>query len=118
MFQGILDTYIPPPVANALSLSLGVDLAGEPLDELLPEYRPLGPLLPLAGSGAIALPTAGNRRSGAITAVVVQHPEDGIEDGHEVVYQSASPQLQYRCFLESLRDGVPRVPASDASACE
>lgn len=118
MFQGILDTYIPPPVANALSLALGVDLAGEPLDQRLPDYRPVGPLLPLAGRGVIALPASGNRGGGAVTAVVVQHEEDGIEDGHEVVYQSAAAQLQYRCFLESLRDGVPRVPASDASACE
>lgn len=118
MFQGILDTYIPPPVANALSLALGVDLAGEALDVTHPEYPALAPLLPLAGREPIDLPASGNLFAGQATAVVVQHLEDGIEDGHEVVYQSAAPQLQYRCFLESLIDGVPRVPASDATACE
>jgi fermentation-respiration switch protein FrsA (DUF1100 family) len=118
MFQGILDTYIPPPVANALSLALGVDLAGEARAERLPEFRPVAPLLPHAGRGLNELPVSGNLAAGAVTAVVVQHEEDGVEDGHEVVFQSAAPQLQYRCFLESLRDGVPRVPASDAASCD
>lgn len=117
MFQGILDTYIPPPVANALSLALGVHLAGEPVDITRPEYTPLSRLLAF-GSGTVDLPVSGNLFGGRATAVVVQHPEDGIEDGHEVVYQSPAPQLQYRCFLESLRDGLPRVPSTSASACE
>ncbi len=117
MFQGILDTYIPPPVANALSLALGVDLGGERLDEDLPEYQPLDRFLDLSGASVVPRPTAGNQLAGAVTAVVVQHPEDGIEDGHEVVFQTSAPQLQYRCFLESLRAGVPRVPADDGT-CE
>ena len=29
MFQGIVDTYILPPIANSTSLSLGLDLAGD-----------------------------------------------------------------------------------------
>lgn len=118
MFQGILDTYIPPPVANALSLALGLDLGGAELDETLPDYDPLGPFLDLAGRSVVTLPVQGNQVAGAATAVVVQHPEDGIEDGHEVMFQTAPPQLQYRCFLESLASGVPRVPASDGASCE
>lgn len=118
MFQGILDTYIPPPVANALSLAIGLDLGGPELDTTVPQYRPLGPYLDLSGGAVVALPIQGNRDDGSKTAVVVQHPEDGIEDGHEVVFQSPGPQLQYRCFLESLRLGVPRVPSSDGTACE
>lgn len=117
MFQGILDTYIPPPVANALSLALSLDLGGMALDETLPEYDPLGKFLELAGRRVVSLPAQGNRE-GSITALVVQHPEDGIEDGHEVVFQTAAAQLQYRCFLESLLEGAPRVPAADATACE
>ncbi len=118
MFQGILDTYIPPPVANALSLALGLDLGGEGLDETLDGYEPLGRYLDLAGRTRLALPVAGNRVEGSVTAVVVQHEEDGIEDGHEVVYQTVPPQRQYRCFLEGLLGGVPSVPRSDGTACE
>ena len=117
MFQGILDTYIPPPVANALSLSLGLDLAGGALDESLSDrFDPLGGLLSYSGGSQVLLPAMGNRADR--TQVVVQHAEDGIEDGHEIVFQRPEPRLQYRCFLESMRAGVPRVPARDAAACE
>jgi pimeloyl-ACP methyl ester carboxylesterase len=118
MFQGILDTYIPPPIANALSLALEVDLGGPALDETLAQYAPLGPALDLAGAARVALPASGNRGDGAVTAFVVQHLEDGIEDGHEVVFQRAEPQRQYRCFLASLAQGVPRVVAAEAAACD
>ncbi|MBX3273647.1 MAG: hypothetical protein KF729_25510 [Sandaracinaceae bacterium] len=118
MFQGILDTYIPPPVANPLSLALGLDHAGSPLDETLgARFTPLGELLSFSGGRRIPLPAAENR--GGATRVVVQHLEDGIEDGHEVAFQRAEPPLQYRCFLEGLRaGGAPRVPASDATGCD
>ncbi len=62
----------------------------------------------------IALPTGGNR--GDSTRVVVQHPEDGIEDGHEVVFQTEAPKRQYRCLLASLADpteALPIVPDPD-----
>jgi hypothetical protein len=42
--------------------------------------------------------------------VVVQHPGDEIEDGHETVFQTDPPKFQYRCFLESFAKGTPRVP--------
>jgi hypothetical protein len=115
MLQGIVDTYILPPIANATSLSFGLDLAGAPLDEDHPElsdFRPLSEVLPYASREEIDLPASGNR-DGA-TAVVVQHAEGPIEDGHEVVFQTPGPKHQYRCFLESLRTGAsaPRVPVA------
>ena len=44
----------------------------------------------------------------------------GIEDAHEVVFQTEPPKYQYRCFLESFLNGVPRVPAPGGldDACE
>jgi hypothetical protein len=116
MLQGIVDTYIPPPVANASSLSLGLDLAGESLDAQNPELRrlrPLEDLLRFSGRGKIDFPVAGNLTGPGLeprTAVVVQHPEDGVEDGHEVVFQTDPPKFQIRCFLKSFAGGFPWVP--------
>ena len=122
MEQGIVDHYILPPIANATSLSLGLDLAGVELDAKTPEIaglEPLGSVLSFAGGTVLPLPVSGNIRprggtpdAAAVTAVVVQHPGDGIEDGHEIVFQTDPPKREYRCFLEMLRAGVPVVPAA------
>jgi hypothetical protein len=114
MLQGIVDHYILPSIANATSLALGLDEAGPAYDaanaELASLQQPvLAPLLPLVGARALALPVAGNH-DGKTTAIVVQHPGDMIEDGHEVVFQTDPPKHQYRCFLKSWLAGVPNVP--------
>ena len=112
MLQGIVDTYIMPSIANATSLSLGLDLAGESLDRATAElssFEPLEDLLYLVGQEQLALPVSGNI-DGTTTAVVVQHREGPIEDGHEIAFQTEPPKLQYRCFLEGLLSGVPTVP--------
>ncbi|MCA9513335.1 MAG: hypothetical protein KC635_00175 [Myxococcales bacterium] len=124
MEQGIVDTYILPPIANTTSLSLGLDLAGDELDTRddprLAGMRPLGELLGLAGRAAIPLPASGNATGAggeALTRIIVQHPEDGVEDGHEVIFQTAAPKREYRCFLAAFAAGdTPTVPAGDASA--
>ena len=115
MLQGIVDTYILPPIANATSLSIGLDLGGAPLDAGHPDLTDLPalePLLPLAGRARIELPAATNRAPA--TAIVVQHAEDGIEDGHEVAFQTDAPKYQYRCFLAALAAGEPPVVAAPA----
>ena len=122
MIQGIVDDYILPRIANATSLSFGLDLAGPELDTeadpRLVDELPVGPLLPMMGRAAIALPAASNVQlaDGRVaTAVVTQHLEDGIEDGHEVAFQTDPPKHEYQCFLASwLATGVPSVP-TDAS---
>lgn len=117
MMQGIVDTYILPPIANATSLSLGLDLGGEGLehtDERSAAFTPLETLLPLVGAESRPLPIQGNRPER--TAVVTQHPEDPVEDGHEVVFQTEGPKTQYRCFLRTLvAGGPPTVPAVDGT---
>jgi len=122
MIQGIVDTYILPPMANATSLSHGLDLAGEALDVEHPDlaaFRPLRDLLDLVDGDVLDLPATANAAGGR-TAVVVQHPEDGIEDGHEVWFQTEAPKHQTRCFLEGWLEGTAAVPIGGAEAddCE
>jgi pimeloyl-ACP methyl ester carboxylesterase len=115
MFQGIVDTYILPPIANSTSLSLGLDLAGDSLDAEEPrlsDFRPLQELLPYRGRQSVTLPVSANVGT---TAVVVQHLEDGIEDGHEVMFQKDGARHQVLCFLKSYLAGTPAVvPAAGA----
>ena len=115
--QGMVDNYILPRIANATNLALGVDLAGPALDAAsdprLADQLPISPLLPLVDRRAIALPASGNLAiSGrAATAVVVHRPEDGLEDGHEAMFQTDAPKHAYQCFLASwLATGTPTVP--------
>lgn len=114
MVQGLRDTYILPPIANALSLSLGLDLAGPVLDDtLVPEFAGLTERLRWSGGQVLPLPAGLNRGTPGdrnVTAVVVQHQEDGIEDGHEVVFQLPTPHHQVSCFLRGLVDDTPVVP--------
>ena len=113
MMQGIVDHYILPPIANATSLALGLDLAGGSLDADDPEldrFTPLVELLPLVDGTTRELPASANRDDGGVTRIVTQHAEDGVEDGHEVVFQLDAPKAEYRCFLASLARGeVPTV---------
>ena len=122
MVQGLVDDYILPRIANATSLSFGLDLAGAELDteadpRLVGEL-PIGPLLPMIGRAAIALPASANVRLSdgrMATAVVTRHHEDGIEDGHEVLFQTDGPKHEYQCFLASwLATGTPSVPPDAA----
>ncbi len=119
--QGMVDNYILPRIANATNLSFRLDLAGPELDKAadprLANQLPLGPLLPLNGRKVIALPVTGNVSIGGrtATAVVVQRPEDGLEDGHEVMFQTDAPKHAYQCFLTSwLAAGTPTVPVDAA----
>jgi hypothetical protein len=116
MIQGIVDDYILPRIANATSLSIGLDLAGTEIDTendpRLAGELALGPLLPLDGHTSIALPAESNITvaSDVATGVVTQHLEDGIEDGHEVMFQEDPPKHEYQCFLASwLATGKPSV---------
>jgi hypothetical protein len=116
--QGMVDNYILPRIANAQNLSMGLDLAGSELDTeddpRLANQLALGPLLPLVGRAAVPLPATGNV-GGTVTAVVVQRPEDGLEDGHEVMFQTDAPKHAYQCFLASwIASGTPTVPVDAA----
>lgn len=117
MIEGIVDTYILPPISQGTSLGLHLDLAGPAMDHADPRlsaFEPLVDLLPLAGLAQAATPLRDNRQG--YTAAVVHAPGDTIEDGHEAAFQTPGPKHQYRCFLETLvRDGVPTLvtPSTD-----
>lgn len=121
MEQGIVDNYILPNIANATSLSVGLDLGGTALDKDNPKLMgqiPVLELMPFVRRGAIALPASGNVTVAGtkVTAVVVQHPEDGIEDGHNMLFQTEPPKHQYRCFLASFAAGKTPVVPPDGAA--
>jgi hypothetical protein len=129
MEQGIVDHYILPPIANAMSLSLGLDLLGKPLDDTSAELADAGdPTLESVigfstGKPLMTYPVAGNRTSQGqkLTTIVTQHPSDGIEDGHEMVFQTDAPKREYRCFLQTWAAGqTPVVPAAGdlTGACQ
>lgn len=109
MVQGIVDTYILPPIANAASASLGLSPGGEVWDvEVMPEHQGVVEAARLLGRSPVQLPARGNR--GGWTAVVVQRPEDGVEDGHEVAYQDREVRLAVQHFLATRAGGAPEVP--------
>ena len=78
MMQGIVDHYILPAIADATSLSFGLDLVGKELDEDNPaiaEFTPVGTLLDLTSRTVLPLPAAANVKGAggvAVTAVVSQ----------------------------------------------
>jgi hypothetical protein len=116
MVQGIVDHYIMPTISEASSLSLGLDFAGTALDVTTPEiasFPTLDSVLQFSGRHHITLPAQANENP-TTTAVVVQQREDGVEDGHEVIFQTEPPKHQYRCFLRTLLTGAPRVPTPAA----
>jgi hypothetical protein len=76
---------------------------------------PIQSVLQYSGRKQIAFPASANFSppGGAppTTAIVVQHASDGIEDGHEIVFQTEAPKHEYRCFLAGYAAGVaPVVP--------
>jgi len=95
MFQGVVDTYILPPIANALSASLGLELLGPALDETATwpgDYRTFAQTRALAETDTFL----------GGTGDLAQHLEDGVEDGHEVLFQLEAPKAQLRAFLEAV----------------
>jgi hypothetical protein len=119
MEQGIVDHYILPAIANAMSVSMGLDLVGKPLDATSAELMDAGDptlesVLPFSTGKMISFPVSGNRASHGVklTTMITQHPSDGVEDGHEIVFQTDAPKREYRCFLQTWAAGqTPVVPA-------
>ncbi len=111
VIQGITDHYILPPIANAVTLSMGLDLAGEALDQSNDELRAFTSfvdLMPLRNGMRRMFPVSANRNG--VLAAVAQLPGDMLEDGHEAAFQTEEPKRLYRCLLRSIAGGRPELP--------
>lgn len=99
MIQGIVDTYILPPIANAISLPLDLTLAGEALEATDPRTAGFDGFVQanVNPDPQTSLPAVG--KAGERFAILVQHVEDGIENGHEVAFQLGAARRQLRCML-------------------
>jgi hypothetical protein len=138
MIQGIVDDYIMPPIADSLSVPLGLDLVGAERDDcqnppgdiddatkarVCSAYDGIAPLstyMPMAGMARLSAPVTANKKGA--TAVLFQinrrvasdypctKPDQG-PDGHETIYEERTAQYAYRCFLESwIKNGTPTFP--------
>jgi hypothetical protein len=75
VFQGVVDTYIPPPIANPVAMSLGLDLGGDALDDVLPARGVLDDI-PLVGGEPRMLPAALTDRPRIVTPAALDIPCD------------------------------------------
>jgi len=116
VIEGEEDLQVTIGLQRALVAALGVDMVGPDVTEKPPGV-PVGPegqiiqRILLAGGKQLDPPVSGNvvvEGQGPRTAAVVRYPEDGIMEGHYVVFQREEPKHQYGCFLEDLARG--RVP--------
>ena len=116
MLQGVVDTYILPPIARATSLASRLVLAGDAIDGH-DGFTPFDTWSEIFERPTVSLPIAAD---GQRVAVVVQHRQGPIEDGHEVMFQTDGPKHQYQCFLAGLASGAPGVPVAGAQtdACD
>ena len=94
--QGIVDHYILPPMTNAMALALGLDVVAPTLDAEHPElqdFTPIEDLLHLSDGELVEARTPTS---------LVMYPEDGLQDGHEVLFQREEPRQDIRAFLSEL----------------
>lgn len=91
--QGVVDNYILPPLSNGFLRSTQIDVAGPLLDTTARES------LAATGRSVLPFPVKGNVNGTHTTAVVHIH-EDGIEDGHEVFWQTLEAKKILRCFMQ------------------
>jgi len=102
MSMGLFDHFFRPESQDGLMAGMGMDFAGDVVDDRVLEY------LELSGRKRLDYPISGNLTSQGkkVTGVAVQYKMDDILDGHHVNFQLDAPKYQYGCFLQSyVRDG-------------
>lgn len=106
---GINDVYFPNPVFDSMHTAYGNQQAGTIVWPEMQESMALE-----GWDGLASYPVTGNRPGpdgNNHTRVVVQYPEDGIVDGHQIYRQYEAVKRQYGCFFRTFLDnGVATVP--------
>jgi hypothetical protein len=109
--EGQPDAQVPTNLQRALVRSVGVDFVGvdvgvRSIDRLLPALHAIG-------RGALAGPVVGNvdvKGRGPRTGVVVRYAEDGLLDGHSVLFQRDDARRVFVDFVGAVVAGeVPIV---------
>ncbi len=113
---GLYDHYFSPISQNAVITSLGLDMAGEILEESLDEW------MDVSGAEILEFPVSGNipvESGKAVTGMSQHYYEDGVMDGHDINFQLDETKYQYGCFLYSIVNQGKAViyePRSDVDA--
>lgn len=109
MTAGVRDGYFHPRSQAAMAVALGVPLAGEPVEPILPEALALDDRAPAT------LPLSGNL---GVTAAVLQYEAPNTL-GHYVVFNQPGARHQYTCFAASVGVDGATIPATggDEDAC-
>jgi len=111
VIEGERDLQVPLNLQRTLVLSIGADLVGPDAGDR--PSKQLSPILHFGGLKHVPGGLAGNRLAPdgtKRTAVVVRHEEDGILEGHYVLFQREEARTQLVNFIESVRKGeVPHV---------
>ncbi|MBL4686172.1 MAG: hypothetical protein JKY37_16380 [Nannocystaceae bacterium] len=112
MTAGITDGYFAPSSQAAMAIGLGTPIAGESVEETLPE------VLELSGAGGVDYPV--QAKVGGKTVAVVQYAAPHTL-GHYVVFNQEGARHQYACFVATVgTEGgavIPEAGTIDA-ACE
>jgi len=112
MSAGVVDGYFSPNAEAALAVALGVPLAGDRVEPVLPDS------IELSGVSPVDYPV--NNNLNGKTAAVVQYDAPNTL-GHYVLFNQESGRHQYTCFIKSVgdSDGAKlRAAKSLDSACE
>lgn len=104
--EGHDDLQVGTNLQRALALAIGVDFVGDDPGPA-PEHQVV-PVLPWGGLARLSYPAGANRRrpdGSPLTALMVRYAEDGITEGHHVVFQLERPRAQLRDFLQAVAAG-------------
>jgi hypothetical protein len=103
MSAGVVDGYFSPASTTAMAIALGVPLAGDAAEPVLPSR------LGLAGRRAVSFPVARNLEG--LTAAVLSYAAP-FTNGHYVLFDQEAARAQYTCFLATLGgERGPVIPA-------
>jgi len=107
--QGLVDSFTPPVLTEALAVAAGLDLV-EPWLEPTPRLELRDGFAPFARP--VSLNLEGD--AGAVTGVMLQYPQWGRVDGHFVLFTQPEGNRDYRQFVGSyLQEGEPRIYVRD-----